>query len=181
MYRVDRRSFGKNEIILPPPSSYQEQEGFDIDKMRLEKILSDERPDDKKNANRKSGLYIFAELSDAIRFCQRMSNSKIYQVLPHDGTICYHRGDMIWTEVMNDFRNNEDILRELAGFYWSGKMTFKPCMEMLVNEITVTTVLVNDNETRMRVCNEFNSNSTMGNVEHMQFYLEKLNQILLIQ
>ncbi|MFB6307605.1 MAG: hypothetical protein ABEH43_11595 [Flavobacteriales bacterium] len=174
MFRVDQRDFAICDIIEPPKIPYQESEEFGDDKQKLEDILSEELPDNKSGADRKSGLYIFAELSDAIRFCYRMSNSKIYKLEPLEDTTCYHRGDMNWTEIMNEFLNNENTLRQMARLYWEGRKTFKPCWEMLVNKIKVTNIIVGDNS-RSDLCRAYQTAN--GNVEQMDIYTETLNQI----
>lgn len=173
MYRVDRRAFNINDPILPLETSYQESPDFNSDKKKIEKILSEELPDGKK-VNRESGLYIFAELSDAIRFCCAMSNSRIYRVAALANTTCYHRGDMNWTEIMNEFLNNDQTLREMARLYWQERKTFKPCWEMLVNKIQVTNIIVGNDNTRNNLFRAYHE--TSGNVEQMNFYIETLNQ-----
>lgn len=175
MYRVDRRTYSQNDTILPQENSYQESENFDEEKQKLENILCEERPDDKKDAERKTGLYIFAELSDAIRFCFIMSNSKIYKVEPLEDTTCYHRGDMNWTEIMNEFLENDQTSQQIARLYWEGQKTFKPCWEMLVNKIKVTNIIVGDNTSRSHLCRAYQTAN--GNVEQMDIYIETLNQI----
>lgn len=175
MYRVDKRDFAISDVIKPKEISYQESEDFDDDKQKLENILSEELPDDKKGADRKTGLYIFAELSDAIRFCCRMSNSKIYKVKPCKDTTYYHRGDMNWTEIMNEFLDNDQILKQMARLYWQGKKTFKPCWEMLVNKVCVTDIIVCDENTRSNLCLSYQN--TSSNVEQIDFYTDTLSQI----
>lgn len=174
MFRVDKRNFETSEIIKPQENSYQDSEDFDKGKQKLEKILSEELPDGKQGADRKTGLYIFAELSDAIRFCCRMSNSKIYKVESLEDTTCYHRGDMNWTEIMNEFLNNENTLRQMARLYWEGRKTFKPCWEMLVNKIKVTNIIVVDIYSRTDLCRAYQTAN--GNVEQIDFYIDALNQ-----
>lgn len=174
MYRVDNRNFGISDIIEPQNISYQESEDFDDRKRKLERILSEERPDKNKQADRKKGLYIFSELSDAIRFCCRISDSKIYKVEPFEDTICYHRGDMNWIEIMNEFIEDEQALRQIARLYWAGRKTFKPCWEMLINEIKVTNTIVGDNYQRTDLCRSYRTAN--GNVEQINFYIETLNR-----
>lgn len=174
MFRVDKRNFATSEIITPPENSYQDSEDFDEDKQKLENILSEECPNGIQGVNRKTGLYIFSELSDAIRFCCRMSNSKIYKVESLKETTCFHRGDMNWIEIMNGFLNNENTLRQIARLYWEGRKTFKPCWEMFVNKIKVTEIIVGNDDSRKELCRAYQVAN--GNVEQIDFYIKVLQQ-----
>src|SRR5438309_1901831 len=69
MYRVDRRNFNVGDPILPPENSYQDNTGFNE---AIERILTEEKPEG-KIADRKSGLFILPELSDAIRYSKAQS------------------------------------------------------------------------------------------------------------
>jgi hypothetical protein len=173
MFRVDRRAFNIYDTILPAETSYQESADFNLDKQKIEMILSEEQPIGKK-ANRKSGLYIFADLSDAIRFCCVMSKSRIYRVTALNDTDCYHRGDMNWTEIMNEFLNNDQALKAMARLYWQGEKTFKPCWEMLVNKIQVTNIIITNENARNNLYRAYHEKS--GNLEQMDFYIETLKR-----
>jgi hypothetical protein len=175
MYRVDRRNFNISDIIETNKDSYQDSKDFGENKQKLERILTEELPSDKQ-ADRKGGLYIFAELSDAIRFCYLMSNSKIYEVASSSDTICYHRGDMNWTEIMNNFLNDDKTLRQMAKLYWQSKKTFKPCWEMLVNRVQVTELVLCDNQKRNDIVDKYREIS--GNVERIRFYVDIMNQTI---
>lgn len=170
MYRVDRRLFKTDQIITAPEVSYQDQEGFDN---MIENILSEQKPSTIQ-ADRRTNLFIFIELADAIRFSNLMTDSKIYKVIPCQDTVCLYRGDMNWTEVMNRTNNDEKMLRLIANLYWTdGCKTFKPCWEVLVNKIQVQSVLINSEEERNQICSQFRNNDF--NVERLQFYIQTLN------
>jgi hypothetical protein len=171
MYRVDKRQYNLNDYILPNDSSYQDSVSFYQDKQNLEEILSEEMPNE-KNADRKTGLFVFADLSDAIRFCCIMTNSRIYEVVPAEDTILFHRGDMNWTEIMNQFINDNNTLKHLAGFYWQGLKTYKPCWEMLFNKVIVSKIIIGDDSTRSNLCREYHEMA--GNIERLNFYYKNL-------
>lgn len=175
MYRVDKREFQINEIILPPENSYQESNDFNESKKKIEKILSEECPDNKKSLNRKSCLYIFAELSDAIRFYCKMSGSKIYQVSLTEDNVNIHRGDMNWTEIMHKLCECDQTSRIIAKLYWAEQKTFKPCWEILVNQVKVIKIIVNNNNLRKDICRDYHGKG--NNVEKMDFYIKSLLDI----
>lgn len=168
MYRVDRRDFNIHETISPPEKSYHVAEDFDL---TIENALEIRKPDDNV-ADRKSGLFIFPELSDAIKFSCVMTNSKIYKVQALPDTVVMHRGDMNWTEVMNKFLDNERILFEFADLYWKGSKTFKPCWEVLVNKIEVISIIIPNETERKRMC--FQYQQLGQNVEKIDLYRDNL-------
>lgn len=171
MFRVDKRQYYIGDLIQVSGTSYQDDLYFTEKKQRIENILEQEKP---RNVNivRNSGLYIFSELSDAIRFCCSMRNSKIYKVTSSNNTTRYHRGDMNWMEVMQQFDENEIVLRQMATLYWNGIKTFKPCWEMLVNEVIVTSVIVQNEEERIDIYREYQNSS--GNIEGLNIYRQNL-------
>lgn len=171
MYRVDRKPYQVGDIIKQNTESYQESENFTDEKKRIEKILSEEKPESIK-VERKEGLFIFSGLSDAIRLCMVMTNSKIYEVQSTEDTTCYHRGDMNFTEIMKSVKN-QDSLKELSKLYWTGKKTFKPSWEMLVNEVEVTSILLNNENERNELKRDYHKYN--GNVEKIKFYLDNLS------
>lgn len=171
-FRVDRRSFQIGDVINPPDISYQDtlnQKG-----QTIERILTDEKPKD-KICDRKTQLFLFTELSDAIRFLNLMENSKIYKVEKVEETTCFHRGDMNWTEVMNTFDGNEEVQRQFANHYWEGTRMFKPCWELIVDKVIVTGIIIGNDAARNEVILDYNNKSR--NVEKMGFYVEQLNII----
>ncbi|MCH4554130.1 hypothetical protein [Aestuariibaculum lutulentum] len=168
MYRVDRRNFTIDDEIGPPDESYHEGEGFD---QTIEDALEARKPEG-NNANRGNGLFVFPELSDALRFSCVMTNSKIYKVQGLLDTVVYHRGDMNWTEVMNRFLGSEETLNALADLYWAGNKTFKPCWEVLVNKVEVVSVLIPNENERKSACYEYSQNGQ--NVERVNFYKNNL-------
>lgn len=168
MYRVDRRDFEVNKTIFPPDVSYHEGEDIDL---TIENILEEQKPE-WKNADRKSGLFIFPELSDAIRFACIMRKSKIYKVKVLPDTTPFHKGDMNWTEVMNKFKEDESTLRKLADLYWNGSKTFKPCWEILVNKMQVVSILIPNETEREIMC--FPYKQSGQNVENIDFYKNNL-------
>lgn len=168
MYRVDRREFNINEPINPPETSYHEGVNFDS---TIETILEEQKPKG-KIANRRSGLFIFTELSDAIRFSCVMTNSMIYKVQPLKDTVSSHRGDMNWTEVMNNFLEDKPTLRKLADLYWDGEKTFKPCWEVLVNKVQVGLVLIPNETERKAMCFQYYQSGLKA--EELQFYKNNL-------
>ena len=170
MYRVDRRVFQINDIILPPETSYHDGANFDL---TIERILSEQKPLE-NNADRRTGLFIFPELSDAIRFSSVMSDSKIYKVKQLSDTTCLHRGDMNWTEIMSRLKDNESALRQLSTLYWNGSKTFKPCWEVLVNKMQVVSVVIGSSEERKKMCSDFRTTAGL-NIENLNLYLDKLN------
>jgi hypothetical protein len=168
MYRVDRRIFEIDQIITAPDVSYQDQEAFNN---TIENILSDQKPIS-ININRRNALFIFIELSDAIRFSCLMTDSKIYKVTSSEDTEIYYRGDMNWTETMQKTIDNEEVLRLIARLYWTdGCKTFKPCWEVLVNKMKVNSILL-DSQQRNQICLDFRNNAS--NVESLQFYKQNL-------
>lgn len=174
MYRVDKRDCTIGETLIAPENSYQVSTSFTDDKQTLERILEEEKPIDKQG-DRKSGLFIFAELSDAIRFSCVMTDSKIYQVIGLADTVFYHRGDMNLTEIMSKIIGQESALREIAKSYWQGGKTFKPCWEILVDKVQVTKIIVGDNENRKRICSDFKM-AAGQNIEKLDFYLTQLSE-----
>lgn len=174
MYRVDKRDYNIGETITVPENSYQDSTIFTDEKQTLERVLEEEKPTD-KGGNRKSGLFIFAELSDAIRFSCVMTDSKIYKVKGLADTIFYHRGDMNLTEIMSKIIDQENALRELAKVYWQGGKTFKPCWEILVDKVQVTKVIIGDNDNRKRICADFKMAASQ-NIEKLNFYITQLSE-----
>jgi len=172
MYRVDKRIFNIGDPITPTNDSYQNKADFNP---TIERILSEQLPPNKK-ADRRQGLFIFIELSDAIRFACNITNSKIYKVKSLSDTTSFHKGDMNWTEVMYKFPDNETILRQLANFYWAdGCKTFKPCWEVIVNKMQVVEVIVRNEEERKRIYSDFKINASQ-NIERLNFYIDRLKR-----
>lgn len=172
MYRVDRRQYNIGEIIEPPENSYQNVDGFNIDKEKLELILEEEKPNT-ITISRKNGLFIFPELSDAIRFSCVMTDSKIYKVEATPETSFFHRGDMNLTEVMSKVNGNDEVLRALAQSYWKSEKTFKPCWEVLLNKVQVSKIIIGENECRRMLCRDFKIKAQQ-NIEKLRFYAEIL-------
>jgi hypothetical protein len=172
MYRVDKRQYNIGELIEPPANSYQNGDNFNSDKEKLENILEEEKPK-AINISRKSGLFIFAELSDAIRFSCVMTDSKIYKVQGTAETTFFHRGDMNLTEVMTKVNGDEKAMRALALSYWKSEKTFKPCWEVLVNKVQVTKIIIGENENRKKLCSDFKM-TAQQNIEKLKFYIENL-------
>lgn len=171
MYRVDRRDFKIGDTLLPPTNSYHDADGFNS---TIEKVLSQQMPAG-KSAVRRTGLFIFSELSDAIRFSCNMTDSKIYKVESLLDTIFYHKGDMNWTEVMGKFSNNETVLKQLATLYWTdGCKTFKPCWEVLVNKMIVVSIIISNNDERKKMVSDFKMQASL-NIEKLELYIDKLN------
>ena len=81
---------------------------------------------------------------------------------------------MNWTEIMNEFLENEQTSRQIARLYWAGQKTFKPSWEMLVNKIKVTNIILGNNNSRTDLCRAFQTAN--GNVEQIDFYIETLNR-----
>lgn len=173
MYRVDRRIFNNGDDILPPDNSYHDNVDFDEAKKEIERILLEQKPTC-KTGDRRTGLFLFSELSDAIRFSCIMTDSKIYKVQPCADTTPFHKGDMNWTEIMSKFTGNEDVLKKLASFYWTdGCKTFKPCWEVLVNKMQVVSTIIGNEEQRKSMCNDFRTGAGL-NIENLALYLEKI-------
>jgi len=173
MYRVDRREFEIGGIITPPENGYQAEGNLDNNGIIIENALEQLRPGE-INIPRSAGLFVFPELSDAIRFQYRVTDSKIYKVQRTVDTILYHRGDMNFTELMNLMIENEVALEQMATHYWNKRRTFKPCLEILVNQVVVLDIVVNAID-RVAVRNEYYAAS--GNVEAMTSYRQMLNEL----
>lgn len=172
MYRVDRRQYNIGDIIEPPDNSYQNDDSFNVDKEKLELILEEEKPNT-ITISRKNGLFIFPELSDAIRFSCVMTESKIYKVERIPDTSFFHRGDMNLTEVMSKVIGNDEVLRALAQSYWKSEKTFKPCWELLIDKVQVSKIIIGDNENRKMLCADFKMKAEQ-NIEKLRFYAEML-------
>jgi hypothetical protein len=174
MYRVDTRSFIINDIIISNVNSYQHSEHFDP---TIEKILLEQRPTDKKNVDRNTGLFIFTELSDAIKFSCRMIDSKIYKVSSIKNTKTFHKGDMNWTEVMSKLIEHESALRHIATLYWTdGCKTFKPCWEVIVNKVKVVSIITSSEEDRLKMRNDLFSNNCSLNIEKLTLFINEINK-----
>lgn len=174
MYRVDTRNFVIKDIIFPNETSYQESENFDL---TIERILSEQRPIDKKNVDRNTGLFIFTELSDAIKFSCRMIGSKIYKVSRIKNTTTFHKGDMNWTEVMSKLIEHECALRHIATLYWTdGCKTFKPCWEVIVNKVKVVSIIISSEEDRLKMRNDLFSNNCSLNIEKLTLFIDELKK-----
>lgn len=106
--------------------------------------------------DRRSGLFIFSGPADALRFSYRMTNSKVYRVLgTEEGMTSFHRGDMNLTEIMHSLNGTETTLREIAKNYWNGCKTVKPCWEIIVNEVVVTGLVIDSEDQRKQLHNEY--------------------------
>lgn len=174
MYRVDTRKFVIKDMIFPNEISYQESANFDS---TIERILSEQRPIDKKNVDRNTGLFIFSELSDAIKFSCRMIGSKIYKVTILKDTTIFHRGDMNWTEVMSKLIEHESALRHIATLYWTdGCKTFKPCWEVIVNKVKVVSIIISSEEERKSMQKELFSNNCNFNIEKLTLFINEINK-----
>jgi hypothetical protein len=174
MYRVDTRNFGINEIIISNVSSYQQSDNFNP---IIEKILLEQRPIDKKNVDRNTGLFIFTELSDAIKFSCRMIGSKIYKVSSIKNTISFHKGDMNWTEVMSKLIAHESALRHIATLYWTdGCKTYKPCWEVIVDKVKVVSIIISSEEERKSMQKELFSNNCNFNIEKLTLFINEINK-----
>ena len=171
MYRVDRRDFKVNDKITPPENSYQNDVNFNAS---VENIISEQKPKE-LIADRKNNLFIFTELSDAIRFSCRMTNSKIYKVKQTPDTIRHHRGDMNWTEIIAKLNGNDIAQRQIADFYWNECKTFKPCWEVLVNEMQVVSLIIATEKDRKAMCNKLYSDNCGQNIENLPFYIQNLS------
>lgn len=168
MYRVDRRKFNVGDIVLPPTVSYHEGGGLSANGVIIEETLEATRPEDKV-LKRAEGLFVFRDLCDAVAFHHVMTGSSIYQIELTPDTQMSHRGDMNFTELMNRMASDKASLETLARLYWQGAKTFKPCWEMLVNQIRVTAVL---NTAGLKT--EFYNSS--GHFEGMPSYRRILNE-----
>jgi hypothetical protein len=174
MYRVDTRNFGINEIIISNVSSYQQSDNFNP---IIEKILLEQRPIDKKNVDRNTGLFIFTELSDAIKFSCRMIGSKIYKVSSIKNTKTFHKGDMNWTEVMSKLKENESALRHIATLYWTDCCkTYKPCWEVIVDKVKVVSIIISSEEERKSMQKELFSNNCNFNIEKLTLFINEINK-----
>jgi hypothetical protein len=174
MYRVDTRSFIINDIIISNVNSYQQSEHF---YPKIEKILLEQRPIEKNNVDRNTGLFIFSELSDAIKFSCRMIGSKIYKVTILKNTTIFHRGDMNWTEVMSKLIEHESALRHIATLYWTdGCKTYKPCWEVIVNKVKVVSIIISSEEERKSMQKELFSNNCNFNIEKLTLFINEINK-----
>ncbi len=174
MYRVDTRNFVIKDMIFPNEISYQESKNFDS---IIERILLEQRPINKKNVDRNTGLFIFSELSDAIKFSCRMIGSKIYKVTILKDTTIFHRGDMNWTEVMSKLIEHEIALRHIATLYWTdGCKTFKPCWEVIVNKVKVVSIINSSEEDRLKMRNDLFSNNCSLNIEKLTLFIDELKK-----
>ncbi len=173
MYRVDKRLFEVDAIIKPSVDSFQESNDFDENKHKLENVLAKESPNSKSTA-RSNSLYLFTYLSDALKFSINMSNSKVYEVKPAKESVCFHRGDMIWTELMYKFIKYDDFIQKMAENYWNGVNTYKPCWELLLDKALVTSVIINDERERNELKRSFYENS--GNFEKIHFYTDNISK-----
>ena len=167
MYRVDRRKFNLKEVILPSPNSYQEKGRLHANGVIIEEALESTRPESKLY-KRKDGLFVFRDLCDAVAFHQVMRDSNIYKVESTPDTLLFHRGDMNFTELMNHMISDKISLESLAKLYWQSKKTFKPCWEMLFNEVKVKAIL-----DTAGLKSEYNNSS--GQFEAMPSYRRLLN------
>jgi hypothetical protein len=171
MYRVDRREFAVGTVIVPPDNRYQEKGNLAPAGIIIETALQQSMPANME-IDRRTGLFVFAELSDAIRFLSVLAGGKVYKVVSTPMTRLYHRGDMNFTEIMRRFLDNEPALATTANSYWRGEKTFKPCWEMLFNEVQVTRVIVGNETERAAIIAEYRNAN--GNVENMARYQELL-------
>lgn len=103
---------------------------------RAEQFLEKRRPDGKRN--RLSGLFVFEDIDCAKWHWAKMkannSDARLYEV-EADGNVL-HRGDMQITNSIGETLDDKSAT-ELADKYWAGKMSEKPCVEVLVEGATV--------------------------------------------
>ena len=174
MYRVDTRRYSQGDIIYPNANSYQDFFVDDVKKC-IENVLETGVSNTEKIGIRKKNLFIFQDFSDALNFSLKKPDSKIYEVIKLSDTICFHRGDMNFTELIKLFSNQQDVAQTLAKMYWAGLKTGKPCWEMIVDKIQVSKILLADEKTRNCLYDKYQNASTIyhSNIEKLSFdYLQ---------
>lgn len=170
LYRVDKRLYEDSEIIECNASSYYDETNFSDNKRAIEDLLNEKRPN-LEMPIRNQCLFIFNELSDAVSFWIKMTNSSIYEVERCDDTKMYFRGDMNITDFMQH-TSDPEVLATLADQYWSQVHTFKPCIEILVNKIKVVRKITNGEVQRKTAYSEYSSSGKR--IESLTFYKANL-------
>ena len=139
-FRVDRRLFKKGDTIKPTGEYVTK---LSVDRGNIETLLEESRPENL--LSRSEALFIFADLKDAIRFCSKLNNSYIYEVVP-ESTEGMHRADMNIVEVLYKTTCDRET-RIWAQRYWDVECVIGyPCYEYLVTAAKVKRQLFSQGE-----------------------------------
>ncbi len=174
MYRVDRRLFYYNDIITPDPVSYQDRANFNSERREIERVVELNRPPNIEECRRHQ-LFVFFELSDALRFSTRMIDAKVYKVIPMANARIFHTGDMNWMDLMLQFSRlgfGKNELAAMARFYWQNAITPKPIYESIVNCMQVEDVIFVNEAQRLNFSNDLRVAG--GNIERVPMYADIL-------
>ena len=143
VYRVDAREFSVGDIITNSNGEYQGK--FKGEKQIREDFLRRTSPEN--TPSRSHVLFLFINLSDAIRFWKRYGGN-IYVVLSQG--VVYHRGDMNKLDNLLDiirFSENEDLYVSAANEYWKpGTHTFSPAYELLCESAEVLKLILTEED-----------------------------------
>lgn len=140
----------------------------------LEKV--GERP------NRKTGLFLFSELKDALIFSSNIykGDSVIYIVKPNK---IIHKGDMnvidmlkVATELELHHINN-DLFKRFCHKYWENNKTFSPCYEFIAESAIVQQQICSIDEC-VKFHQEYKNCQTESflSVERCQIYQQKIQE-----
>ena len=130
-FRVDRHLFEEGELIK---SSREYVSKLTASQNEVEFLIEGSRP--KHLLSRSEALFVFADVKDAIRFCSKLTDSYVYEVV-HESTNGIHRADMNIVEVLYK-TTCEHERRIWAHRYWDVECVVGyPCYEYLVTSAKV--------------------------------------------
>ena len=139
-FRVDRLVFEDGESIKP---SGEYVSKLTASQNQVELLLEESRP--KNLLSRSEALFVFADLKDAIRFCSKLTDSYVYEVVP-ESTNGMHKADMNIVEVLYK-TTCEHERKKWAQRYWDVECVVGyPCYEYLVMSARVRRQLFSHKE-----------------------------------
>ncbi len=140
-YRADKRDFAVGEVVGSAGEFLTKNPEGSQD---VEDVLEETRPERYPSRNQ---LYVFENIQDAKKHWSKMTGGKLYEVLVENRHIL-HRGDMSLVDMAFRSRDTAEIVRQFARRYWSGEVTEKPVIELLVQSARVSRVISKDEEER---------------------------------
>lgn len=144
LFRVDKRVFKKGDIITPKTEyvSQLSPAAKEVEEM-LDSVRKESVPE------RKNCLFLFENLSSALKFYSKYAGCIIYAVAI-DSSFIYHRADMnIIDNIIDVFQNIEDcsVRQSIVRKYWEdGTHVFQPCYEFLVKEACVHEIVIGSDQ-----------------------------------
>lgn len=163
VFRIDNREYRVGDYIKPQNEYQNKLKG---DRLKVEKLLEKNRPENKPNRN--SIVMVFESFESAKFHWTIQKNSKFYKAEISDEEIL-HRGDFNKVEELFININQPDTAENIASEYWNGVMTENPKAEIFVNSINVNEVISESENERK---NEYRIRAGFDSVRNVRIIKE---------